>query len=166
MTLQNYLSYIDYMVQTTDHLFRQIPADKIDWKPTESSFTIGQQLAHLVGALEVYAKGMTSGEWGFQTIRERFLQNRRTPSVSVDEAINLLHENHKKFKSIVGALREEEFQGGEIDTPQLGYKAPRWRIGMLAIEHHLNHKTELFMYLKMMGVKVNSAHLYRGEEKK
>jgi hypothetical protein len=91
--------------------------------------------------------------------------NRRTPSIAVEEAVRLLHENHEKFRTIVGALTETDFQGGEIETPQLGMKAPRWRIGMLAIEHHLTHKTELFMYLKMLGVKVNSGHLYREAEK-
>ncbi len=165
MTLHNYLAYYDYLIETTEHLFLNIPPDKLDWKPTESSFTIGQQLTHLVGALEVYAHGITRGEWGFSSLRERFLMNRRTPSITVDEALMKLKENYSLFRTSLAALTEEEFNTVEIETPQLGGKAPRWRIGMLAIEHHLNHKTELYMYLKFLGVKVNSAHLYRGKEK-
>lgn len=163
MTLENYLDYIDYMVKTTAVLFKQIPHDRIDWKPTERSFTIGQQLAHIVGALDVYARGITKGEWGFVSIRERFLQNRHTPSLTVEEALRLLEENHQHFRASVGALTQEEFDKGEIETPQLAENVPRWRAGMLMIEHHLNHKTELFMYLKMLDVKINSAHLYRSE---
>jgi uncharacterized damage-inducible protein DinB len=163
MTLQDYLSYTDYLVKSTAVLFQQIPEDTIDWKPTENSFTIGQQLAHMVGAFEVYAHGMTSGEWGFKSIRERFLQNRRTPSVSVAEALRLLQTNAAIFRQHVGLLTEEEFLQGELESPQLGGRVPRWRIGMLFVEHHLNHKAELFMYLKLLGVKVNSGHLYRSE---
>ncbi|MGH2569203.1 MAG: DinB family protein [Bacteroidota bacterium] len=161
MTLHNYLSYVDYLVKSTEILFQQIPPDKIDWKPTENSFTIGQQLAHMVGAVEVYSRGITTGDWGFKTIRERFLQNRRTPSVNVEEALKHLTENHAVFKRLVGGLSEEDFNSGEIDSPQLGGKFPRWRVAMLFVEHHLNHKAELFMYLKLLGVKVNSGHLYR-----
>jgi uncharacterized damage-inducible protein DinB len=163
MTLRNYLDYVDYMVKTTAVLFKQVPPDRIDWKPMERSFTIGQQLAHMVGAFDVYARGITKGEWGFASIRERFLQNRHTPSVTVEEALRLLEENHQRFRTAIGALTQEEFDNGEIETPQLAAKVPRWRAGMLMIEHHLNHKTELFMYLKLLDVKVNSAHLYRAE---
>lgn len=162
MTLKDYLSYYDYLIKSTEILFQQVPPEKIDWKPTENSFTIGQQMAHLVGSIEVYAHGITTGEWGFKSMRERFLMNRHTPTVSVDEAIKLLHQNHAEFRRLVGGLSEEEFSRGEIDSPQLGGSFSRWRIGLLGIEHHLNHKAELFMYLKLLGVKVNSGHLYRG----
>lgn len=162
MTLQNYLSSIDDLVKSTEHLFQQIPEEKIDWKPAEHAFSVGQQLAHIVGAFEGYARGMTTGAWGFRSIRELFLQNRRTPSVTVAEATRLLRANHAEFRRCIGNLSEEEFLRGEVETPQLGGSVPRWRIGLLFIEHHLNHKAELFMYLKLLGIEVNSSHLYRG----
>ena len=162
MTLQNYLSYFDEMVKPTESLFRLVPADKIDWKPTENSFSLGQQMAHMVGALEVYGHGIVSGDWGFKSMRERFMQNRHTPSSTVDEAAKMFHENHGEFKSLISSLTEDEFNTGEVESPQLGGKAPRWRIAMLAVEHHVNHKAELFMCLKLLGVRVNTGHLYRG----
>jgi uncharacterized damage-inducible protein DinB len=161
MTLENFLSYCDYLVKSTEILFQQVPPDKVDWKPTDGSFTIGQQMSHIAGAFEVYAHGITTGNWGFTSIRERFLKNRHQPTVSVEDAIKAMNDNHREFRRLVGALGDDEFNGGAIDTPQLGGKVPRWRIGMLFIEHHLYHKAELFMYLKLLGVKVNSGHLYR-----
>lgn len=163
MTLQNYLTYCDHLIATTEHLFLHVPPDRLDWKPTESSFTIGQQLAHLVGALEVYAHGITRGEWGFASMREILLKNRHTPTIGVEEAVKMLYECYQEFRTLVGSLSEEEFSNGTVNTPQLGI-VPRWRIAMLAAEHHINHKAELYMYLKVLGVKVNSAHLYRGKE--
>ncbi|HAL54998.1 MAG TPA: hypothetical protein DCP63_00605 [Bacteroidetes bacterium] len=162
MTLRNYLEYCDDVIKPTEPLFRLVPADKIDWKPTENLFSAGQQMAHMAGALGVYGRGIASGDWGFASMRERFVLNRRTPAVTVDEAVKALRENYEEFKRLVGALTEEEFNFGEIDTPQFGGKAPRWRVAMLAIEHHLNHKAELFVYLKLLGVKVNTGNLYRG----
>jgi uncharacterized damage-inducible protein DinB len=161
MTLQNYLSYFDDVVRPTEQMFRLIPADKLEWKPTDKAFTLGQQIAHLSGALGVYAHGIANGDWGFKSMRERFVQNRHTPTMQVEEAIRLLNENQAEFRRVVGALSEEEFSTGEVDSPQLG-RVPRWRVAMLAVEHHINHKAEIFMYLKFMGIAVNTGNLYKG----
>ncbi len=160
MTLKDYLSYFDDVVGSTEKLFRLIPPDKLDWKPTENTFTLGQQIAHLSGALGVYAHGIASGDWGFKSMRERFVLNRRTPTMNVEEAVQLLNENLVEFRKVVGALTQEEFDKGEIDSPQLG-RVPRWRLAMLAVEHHINHKAEIFMYLKLIGVAVNTGNLYK-----
>ena len=161
MTLQNYLSYFDDVVRPTEHMFRLIPADKLEWKPTDNAFTLGQQIAHLSGALGVYAHGIARGDWEFKSMRERFVQNRHTPMMQVEEAIHLLNENQAEFRRVVGALSEEDFSTGEVDSPQLG-RVPRWRLAMLAVEHHINHKAEIFMYLKFMGIAVNTGNLYKG----
>jgi len=162
MTLKNYISYFEEMVKPTESLFRLVPPDKLDWRPTENSFSLGQQMAHMVGALGVYGRGIATGDWGFKSMRERFVQNRHTPSLTIDEAVAVLHENQEKFTKLIGALTEEEFNTGEVEAPQFAGKAPRWRIAMLAVEHHVNHKAELFMCLKLLGVRVNTGHLYRG----
>ena len=159
MSLRNYLSYFDDVMKPTEGLFRLIPAEKIDWKPSENSFTLGQQIVHMSGAIGVYAHGITRGEWGFKSMRERLVQNRYTPSLTVEEAIQLFNASCAEFRTAVGSLSEEDFARGEVETPQLG-RVPRWRIAVLALEHHINHKAEVFMYLKLLGVKVNTSHLY------
>jgi uncharacterized damage-inducible protein DinB len=159
MTLQNYLSYFEQMFAPTEPLFRLVPPDKIDWKPTESSFTCGQLMAHMAIALERYGNGIATGAWGVGSMKEIFLGNRRTPSLSTDEAVELLKTNYDLFMSLLRGLSEEDFNTGEVDSPQLG-RVPRWRVAMLAVEHHLDHKAELFMYLKLLGVRVHTGHLY------
>jgi uncharacterized damage-inducible protein DinB len=159
MTVQNLLAYLETLIKPTEQLFRLIPQDKLEWKPTDSSFTLGQQIAHTAGALGVYGRGIANGDWGFKSMRERFVMNRHTSSITVDEAIMLLNDSFAEFKNLVGALTEEEFSTSEIDSPQLG-RVPRWRLAMLAVEHHINHKAEIFMYLKLLGVNVNTGNLY------
>ena len=159
MTLQNYLAYFDEMFRPTKPLFLTVPPDKLDWKPTETSFTTAQLMVHIAVSLGVYGKGVATGDWGFRSMREIFVANRRTPSATIDECVRLLHENLADFKRHLGSLSNDDFGKGEIDSPQLG-RVPRWRAAMLAVEHHINHKAELFMYLKFLGVKVNTGHLY------
>lgn len=162
MNIHDYLKYFDDLIPPTESLFRMVPSDKLEWKPTENSFSIGQQMAHIAGALEVYGHGIADGTWGFTSMRERFLMNRRAPSATTEEAVEALHQRYAQFKSLVGALSEEEFNHGEVEAPQFGKRTPRWRVAMLAVEHHVTHKAELFMCLKMIGVKVHTGHLYRG----
>lgn len=164
MTVQNYLAYFDEMVAPTEGLFRMVPEDKLRWKPTEKSFTAAQLMTHMGESLQEYARGITSGNWRFTSMRELFLRNRRTNELTIDNAVELFKTNLEEFRRVVGALTEEEFDRGEIDTPQLG-RVPRWRAAMLAVEHHVNHKAELFMYLKFMGSQVNTGHLYTDKRK-
>ena len=158
MTVQQYLSYFDEMMTPTEPLFRMFPPEKLDWKPTEKSFSAAQLMAHMAAALRVYGNGIATGTWGFKSMREIFVSNRRTPASSLDESIAALHANYQEFKRLVGRLTEQEFDA-EIDSPQMG-RAPRWRAAMLAVEHHASHKAELFMYLKMIGEPVHTGHLY------
>jgi uncharacterized damage-inducible protein DinB len=164
MTVQNYLTYFNEMVAPTEALFRMVPEDKLHWKPTEKSFTAAQLMTHMGEALQAYAGGIASGNWGFTSMRELFVRNRRTNELTVDDAVELLRVNLEEFRRAIGALTDEEFDRGEIDSPQLG-RVPRWRAAMLAVEHHVNHKAELFMYLKSIGSQVNTGHLYSDRRK-
>jgi len=92
-------------------------------------------------------------------MREIFIRNRRTPAFSVDDAVQHLHENYEEFKRCIRDLTEDEFSNGIVDSPQLG-KVPRWRLAMLTVEHTVNHRAQLFMYLKLLGVKVDTGTLY------
>lgn len=159
MTVQHYLSYFDEMVKPTEPLFRMFPADKLDWKPSEKSFSAAQLMAHIAAAFLVYGNGIATGNWGFKSMREIFVANRHTPSSALEESVAALHANYGEFRRLIGGLTDKEFDEGLIDSPQLG-RAPRWRAAMLAVEHHASHKAELFMYLKMIGEQVHTGHLY------
>ncbi len=163
MTVQQYLQSFGGLIKPTETLFRLVPHNHLDWKPTERSFTLGQQMAHLTLALEVYGRGITTGEWGVSSMRELFLMNRYTPPMNTEQAIRALYEKYGIFRQLLGSLTEDDFALGEVDTPQFGARVRRWRVAMLAYEHHVTHKAGLFMCLKMLGIDVNTGHLYRGE---
>lgn len=162
MTLHNYLTYFDEMLRPTEPIFLLVPPDKLDWSPVEGSFTCGQMMTHMAGALGIYAEGIVSGVWGFHSMRERMLMNRHAPSVPTEECIRLFRENRNVFFQKVGGLTEDQFLNEEVNAPQFAGMTKRWRVGMLAIEHHLDHKAELFMYLKLLGIRVHTGTLYRG----
>lgn len=159
MTPLQFRDYAQSMLAPTEPLFLLVPPEKKDWKPTEESFTIGQLMHHMASALRFNGNGIAKNEWALPSLRHVFVTNRRTPSGTVEECLQLYRENAQFFLGIFSAMTDDEFQNGMLDTLQLG-RAPKWKMSLFALEHHLNHKAELFMYLKMMGVKVTSRDLY------
>ena len=160
MTVDQYHDYAKLMLAPTEPMFLLVPANKADWKPTENSFSAGQLMHHMAAALRFNGKGIQRNEWdGVTSLRHIFLANRRTPTASVEEAVTLYRETSEFFLNIFSAMNDEEFQKEKVDSPQFG-RVQKWRMALFALDHHVTHKAELFMYLKLMGVKVTSKDLY------
>jgi uncharacterized damage-inducible protein DinB len=165
MTIQQYFSWFDDVLRITEAMYRLVPPDKLDWKPTENSFTLGQLIEHMPRALWFNAKVIASEEWPLKSMREILVSNRRHPGATVDEATEHLASWSGGFKQAIEELGDEKFQRGQVTTPQWG-TLPIWRFAVFVLEHHLNHKMELHMYLKLLGVRVNTGTLYVGEMQK
>lgn len=161
MTKAQYLSWLDEVVGPTEPVFHLVPEDKLDWKLTETSFTIGQLLKHMPVSLEFFAKVMNHEPLPVRTMREIMIANRYQPSATVEEAVMGMRWATSKFKEVVSALPEDTFQNGELDTPQKG-RVPYWRYCAFAIEHHIHHLMELHLNLKVLGIRVNTKTLYAG----
>jgi len=161
MTVQQFYDYAVVTLSPTEPLFRLVPPERKDWKPADGSFTAGQLMLHMAEALHFNAKGIRENEWELPSMRHIFVANRKINSATVDEALLRYNETSAEFLNVFAAMSNDEFQTGEVDSVQLG-RAQKWRIALFALDHHLNHKAELFMYLKLMGVNVTTKELYRG----
>ncbi len=163
MTIQEYFSWFDDSVRTTEAMYHLVPGDKLGWKPTETSFTLGQLIEHMPKALWFNARVIASEEWPLKSMREILVTNRRHQTATVDEGLTHLVEWSTEFKQAVKNLGDEKFQHGDINTPQWG-TLPIWRFAIFVLEHHLNHKMELHMYLRLLGAEVNTETLYVGKK--
>lgn len=161
MTKAQFLSWFDEVVGPTESIFHLIPADKLQWKLTETSFTIGQLLRHIPLSLEFFARVMNNEQVPVRTMKEIMIANRYQESATVEEAVLGLRWAAGKFKEAVNALHEDQFQNDELDTPQKG-RTRYWRYCAFALEHHIHHLMELHLNLKVLGIRVNTKTLYAG----
>jgi len=159
MTIQQYFSWFDDVIALTENTYRLVPAGKLDWKPTERSFTLGQLIEHMPRALSFNAKVIASEEWPLKSMREIFVANRHHPTATVEEALEHLETGAAAFKAAVMKIGDQRFQQEQVNTPQWG-TLPIWRFAIFVLEHHLNHKMELHMSLRLLEVKVNTGTLY------
>ena len=160
MTTQQYLSWFEDVLAPTEGMYRMVPADKLDWKLTQHSFSIGQTLDHIPKSLMFNAKILQGDEWPLKSLREILVVNRRQGTSTAEEGLILLSSAKGMFKDVVRDIGDDRFQHGELDTPQRG-KMPIWRFAAFVIEHHIHHLMELHISLKSLGLKVDTLSLYR-----
>ena len=159
MTRQQYLVWFDEVMAPTVPMMKLVPADRLGWKLTDKSFSLGQQLDHLGKAVIFNAKVIAQETVPAKSVRDILLLNRRTPEASVDQAIAQFESGCRRWKDTVSGLSEEDFQKRDIITPQFG-EVNIWRFAAFLLEHHIHHLMELHLSLKVLGITVHTGTLY------
>ena len=170
MDIKGFIGYMDKLRPSTETLMKMAPKDKLNWKPAEGNFlTLGQVLEHLTTGLEG-ARCFITGDWGVELTPEGELPPEmemlppaeKFPSCDPDTALKKLDESYRSAKESLGKLSEEEFRSKMVKAPW-GEEGAMWAMLLSLLEHQINHKYQLFFYLKMLGLPVNTITLYMGE---
>src|ERR1017187_10163472 len=140
-------SKIDEQIERTDHLIAVLPEGGLDFAPTiPGSWPAGVLLGHLLECLAGVCAVLRAADperlRHFEQLRERIGVYR----ARIQEGFGLLRDADvsRRLPTIFVS------DGEPILTLLLGN-----------LEHLINHKHQLFTYLKMMGVEVGSRDLYR-----
>ncbi len=155
MTKNDFLDYLEWVLRPCEALVRLVPDDKLEYAPIEGL------IHHLSLSPGVYARGFSTGDWGVRSMREIFLRNRRTEPVTNHQANEILAESKRTVIDAIKNFTEDEFRNKEVDSPMLG-KQKIWRLCVHMVEHQVTHKEQLFVYLKLLGMKINTGTLYVG----
>jgi len=170
MDIKGFIGYMDKLRPSTETLMKMAPPDKLDWKPMEGNFlTLGQVLDHLTTGLEG-VRCFITGDWGVELTPEGELPPEmevlppaeKFPSCDPETALKKLGESYKVAKEALGRLSEDDFRSKRVKAPW-GEEGPMWAMLLSLLEHQINHKYQLFFYLKMLGLPVNTITLYMGE---
>ena len=143
-------------------LIRMAPKDKLNWKPTDKSWTLGQLLHHCSGTPSVFQR-VIDNSW---PSREEMNQS-MTNSLSVQQKDG--ETAAKDFESAVnkvveklGQITETDYNNKPASTPW-GITGSLGKVLQGAADHQNTHKTELYIYLKLLGLPVNTGTLYIGK---
>ncbi len=158
------LAKIHEQIDGAVHLTRLVPPDWVDWAPAISgAWPTGVLLGHLLDCMAGFCAVLTAFEpqrlAHFVSLRELPVNHRCSPDEAgrrmaiyrarIDEGFRLLRDSHLG-KQVPTVFVE---QGESLLTLMLGN-----------LEHLVNHKHQLFTYLKLQGVSVASQDLYRFRE--
>lgn len=153
-------SRICEQIERTEHLIRLIPPERSDWiPPIDGAWSTGLLLGHLQDCLAGFCAVLTA----FEPDRlSHFAQLRSLPvneSCSPSEAITRIGMYREHISEGFVLLRDSDL-ARTIST--MFSDEEQSLLGLLLgnLEHLVNHKHQLFTYLKLMGVRVTSEDLY------
>jgi uncharacterized damage-inducible protein DinB len=149
MTKDDYAQYLNQISVPIYSLFDKVPADKLEWSPAGAKFMpLGALLRHLAacpGLISVIAKNQFPDA---ETLKKLIADNdnlRATPA----EAQALLKQTLAQALADIAALSDEDYKNKMVSAPFA--TLPMWRMLLAGSEHLLNHKMQLYMYLKILG---------------
>jgi hypothetical protein len=146
-------------IERTQNLLGLIPADQLDWRPTVDSFCVGELLGHLLECLAGFCAvfyGLREAELAhFKSLRELTVNHR----CEISEAGDRLSMYQSAIEEGFALLRDEELA---YRLPTIFVQEGETVLTLLLgnLEHLINHKYQLFFYLKLLAVEVTSADLY------
>ena len=143
------LDKIGEQIERTNQLIGLVPAERWDWKPQPGDWTVRELTGHLLDCISGFCAVLVAAE---PQRLAHFGKLREMPGsieifgAHIEEGFALLTDADlaRRVPTVFVA------QGETILTLLLGN-----------LEHLINHKHQLFTYLKQMGVPVATPDLYR-----
>jgi uncharacterized damage-inducible protein DinB len=155
------ISKIEEQIERTVHLTACIPPEELQWKPSISgAWGLGELLGHLMdciaGFCAVFAAAYPERLAHFSALRSLPVNRAIGAEVARERIACYLAHIREGF-----ALLSDEDLGRKLPTAFVAEGETLMTLLLGNLEHLINHKYQLFMYLKLMGVKVSSKDLYQ-----
>lgn len=163
MTKHEFYECVMDAYRSAEALIRMVPADKLEWRPKPNFMSLSQLIYHLGEGIGNPLRCLVTGEWPFtspEQITAMKLEN--LPSCRVEEALKKLEEDKAILRECLSGLSEEDFAQRVVSAPW-GVQGKMERMAIDFREHFTNHKMQLFTYLKLLGLPVNTNTLYFGQ---
>ena len=153
------LAKLEEQIERAEHLLALVPPDKIEWRPLPDSLRVCDLLGHLLECLA----GVCAALYALDNARLNHFSRLR--ELTVNHCCGI-EEARERLRDYLQHIRE----GFEIITdadlarllPTVFVSEGEAALTILLgnMEHFINHKYQLFFYLKLIGVKVATADLY------
>ena len=159
MTKSEFYKFAMESVRPAEKLIGMVPADKLDWKPGPTFMSLGQLVCHLSDGLGGGFETLLSAKWPSPEEMEAGMKLENMPSCGVQEALGKLEKDKKVLRTALDGISEADFTNRVVSVPW-GWKAKLEILGLSFLGHFNNHKMQLFTYLKLLGLPVNTETLY------
>jgi len=150
---------ISEQIERTQHLINLVPDNSVAWTPAiPGAWPLGTVLGHLLDCLAGFCAALHAAApaSNLAALRDLPVNHACTPAEAAARIAIYQDALDRAFAQVT-----DEHLGMQI--PTVFTKNGELLLTLLLgnLEHLINHKHQLFTYLKMMGVSVGSADLYR-----
>jgi uncharacterized damage-inducible protein DinB len=141
----DFIKYFESIRRRTLNYVRVVPADRLDWLPKEGEFTCADIIRHFVASEKMFVRVATEGRWNY----EGHASDRQQ---SLDELIALLESTHAKAIDTLKQMSDQDLNESCYGPKGEGQPLKAWRWLMVMAEHEIHHRSQLAVYLSLMGV--------------
>ena len=152
---------VDEQVERTCHLIGIFPEQHLDWAPPiAGAWPAGTLLGHLLECLAGFCAVLYANAPDrlahFQSLRGLPVNHR----CGREEALARIAEYRARIEEGFGILRDSDLRR-PLPTVFVADGEPVLTLLLGNLEHLINHKHQLFTYLKLIGVAAGTGDLYR-----
>jgi hypothetical protein len=141
------------------HLVSLVPTNELEWRPAPTLLRVCDLIGHLLECLAGFCAVLYAAN---PDKLKHFVELKSKPvnhACSIGEANSRIDEYRKCIREGFDLLAGEDFNRV---IPTLFAKDGEPLLGLLIgnFEHLINHKHQLFLYLRLLGVEVGTRDLY------
>jgi hypothetical protein len=159
MTKNEFYEVVMENYRPTEKLIGMVPGDKLNWQPGPTFMSAGQVICHLGGGVGTGLEWLLGGKLPSMEEMAEGMKLENLPSCSPQEALDKLEKDKKILRQVLDGMSEEDFTNKVVSAPW-GMRAKMERMAIGFLGHFNNHKMQLFTYLKLLGLPVNTETLY------
>lgn len=153
------LAKVREQAERLENLLAVTPAEKLEWRPGPEMRSLGNLLGHLLDCLA----GFCAALYAFDSRRlAHFAQLRNLPvshNCSPEEALSRVRQYMAHIAEGIAPLTDADLER-PVPTVFVPGGEPLLTLLLGNLEHLINHKHQLFLYLKLLGVPVSTRDLY------
>lgn len=155
-----FFSKLEEQIERAQHLLTLIPSDKLEWKPQPDSLRICDLLGHLLECLSGFCATLYAVNLERLAHFDRLRMLPVNHSCGVEEARERLRD-YAMHIGVGFALLSDDDLRRRVPTVFAPEGEALITILLGNLEHFINHKYQLFSYLKLLEVGVTTSDLYR-----
>ena len=153
-------SKLEEQIELTDHLITLIPPDKLEWKPLADSFRVCDLLGHLLECLAGFCAALHTADPDRLAHFARLRELKVNHCCGVEEARDRIRVYASHIRQAFDLLCDDDLSR-RIQTVFVPEGAALMTILLGNLEHLINHKHQLFFYLKLLGAPMTTGDLYK-----
>ena len=161
MTKDEFYDFVMQAYQPALTMIRMAPTDKLDWRPGPKFMSLDQVICHLSTGLGHDGRILITGDWPAPEKMLEEMRQENMPSCTPAEALANLEKDKTTLREVLAGVSEEDFAQRVVSVPW-GAQGKLEKMMLYFREHFTNHKQQLFTYLKLLGLPVDTTTLYGG----
>lgn len=163
MTKQEFLIYVDGIYAGARSVIHAVPHGKMNYRPRPDMMSIGQLLHHMGSGCGGSIKHVLEGKFPptdpskpiIWTGESDFHECR-----TVQEALDRLDRDEATLKVVLTEMEPDDFRSRTIQPPWSPTPYKLWHYCLMMADHLSCHRMQLYQYLKLLDVPVDTTILY------